>query len=129
MPKLRETSKDKPKTRRLVYRKPSFLKGAATITEAGRSEGYVWKVRPAPSSGDGIHSDWRAVGGDLRTAISKYNSQRDKPNIGQSKNGNLVIQSVGGAKLIRTPAGIVTIRSRPSNNSSRMKAGWHDRTG
>ena len=61
------------KGRGIIYARPSFLEGMARIFDIGGTlNEYDFGPVGAESDAEALHSDWMAVGDDLRAAIGDY---------------------------------------------------------
>lgn len=62
----------------LLFARPSFVTGMARLFDFGGTLN-TYNVSPSEAEADirAIHSDWKAIGNDMRSALAAYKKQRE----------------------------------------------------
>lgn len=62
-------------TNKILDYAPNFYSGMAAVLRPGRRNQQLRKAVRMMSQNDGLCADWNAIGGDLRLAITKFNTE------------------------------------------------------
>lgn len=54
---------------------PNFYSGVASVLTPGRKSRQIRKVILSMKQNEGLYEDWKAVGNDLRRAMSKFDTE------------------------------------------------------
>lgn len=56
-----------------LFTRPSFIEGVGRLVDVtGALNTYAYRKTDAQADADAIESDWKAVGDDIRTAMTEY---------------------------------------------------------
>ena len=62
-------------TKRILDFAPNFYSGVSSVLTPGRKSRQLRKVVLSMKQNDGLYEDWKAVGNDLRCAMSKFDTE------------------------------------------------------
>lgn len=54
---------------------PNFRSGVASVLNPGRKSKQLRKIVLSMKQNDGFYEDWKAIGNDLRCAMSKFDTE------------------------------------------------------
>lgn len=61
--------------KRILDYAPNFRSGVASVLTPGRKSKQLRKIVLSMKQNDGFYEDWKAIGNDLRCAMSKFDTE------------------------------------------------------